>query len=121
MQHIATNKAGPNHRLKERRAKVCARFSQNVGPSKAKSKNQFGVTRLQSSSLTAASKNKKRSISEMNQSQCFPGVIQRRPTHTGFRTGTLSLSSSLMQHIVTNKAGSQQSAQRATRKSLRAL
>jgi hypothetical protein len=96
-------------------------MSGNVGPSKAKSKNQFGVMRLQSSLLTAASKNRKRSMSEMNQSQCFPGVIRRNPAHTGFRIGTLSLSSSLMQHIATNKAGSQPSAQRATRKSLRAL
>jgi hypothetical protein len=41
----------------------------------------------------------------------FPGVIQRNPTHAAFRTGILSLSSSLMQHIATNKAGSQPSAQ----------
>jgi hypothetical protein len=108
--HCGVKHSEPNHRLKERRAKVCARFSRNVGASKAKSKNKLGVARLQSSSLTAA-KNRKWRISEMNQSQCFPSVIQRSLARAAFSISPASVNSLLMQYIASFKAGSQQAAQ----------
>jgi hypothetical protein len=47
----------------------------------------------------------------MNQSQSFPSVIHRSLAHAAFSINPASVSSSLMQHIATVKAGSQQAAQ----------
>jgi hypothetical protein len=47
----------------------------------------------------------------MNQSQRFPSAMQRSLNHAAFSISPALVSSSLMQHIATFKAGSQQAAQ----------